>query len=449
MVEHLRSGGQPGFLDTKDFPDYLSQRMWKSAVNQVTTGLRSWQAGMEARIRPVITTYAAENNLSDEQRRELYIVNLRHDWFTEPETQDPLGDARRFLREQVTVIARRDHPFPHFSAVNTMLMDGPIAQLEAPTHSRDQRFAWWLRVSTPSGPVRLPLQASPYMGSQPGEVRQFCQITVTPPERRTRPEVPEITVGLVKKSPAAELRDEGCELGLDWGLANLFTTSEGLRYGQRLYRWLRERDVELTVLSVNLQRQGIALRSSKRYRQLNHRIREYVRNEIGRILNLITSRGEVSHLTVEDLDFRGSGLSRQLTRIVQRAGRAVLKARLDALDADHGITVTEVNPAHTSRECVGCGFTDKSNRTRQAVFACRFCGKRLHADVSGARCVKGRRSTSIASPHIRRSTILTHLDQQFHTRWGVSADRIRERQKRPHSRATPNSPEVDVNLRSG
>src|SRR5699024_3767665 len=138
-------------------------------------------------------------------------------------------------------------------------------------------------------------------------------------------------------------------LGLDWGLVSLLTTSEGDALGQRIYPWLQERDTELTELNRALQRSGVKPSRSRRYRRLQSRIRSYVRNEVGRILNRLIQRG-YRHLVVENLDFRGGGLSRRMNRLIGRAGRGAVKDKLASLVDSGQATVHEVNPAYTSQE---------------------------------------------------------------------------------------------------
>ncbi|MFI0454574.1 RNA-guided endonuclease InsQ/TnpB family protein, partial [Actinomadura sp. 6N118] len=348
-------------------------------------------------------------------------------------TPEDLALARR-LAEQAL---RTDHPFPNLSRVRTMLFDGPIAQRQTPadaTHGGS--FAWWLRISRLPGtgaPVRIPLQTSRYFDAQPGELSSMVQVTVSDGDGADDGEV---TIKLIKTSGKSEPRAEGSVVGLDWGLCSLLTTSDGQRLGQALYSWLRARDAELATLQARLSQQGIRFRDSKRWRNLTKRIRGHVENEVGRIINRLTER-DIAELVVEDLDFRGKGLSRELRRIVSRAGRAVLKRRLAALTEDHGIAVTVVNPAHTSRQCSGCGYTDARNRPTQNRFRCGFCGKTLHADINAARAIAARRSCPSGLTKMTRDAVLAYLDHQFTQHWGTGPAEHRQRHQRAPTVALP------------
>ena len=54
-----------------------------------------------------------------------------------------------------------------------------------------------------------------------------------------------------------------------------------------------------------------------------------------------------------------------------------------------GIEVSQVNPAHSSRECPRCHCTDKKNRLGDS-FKCSFCGYHGHADLVAALNILGR-----------------------------------------------------------
>ena len=203
----------------------------------------------------------------------------------------------------------------------------------------------------------------------------------------------------------------------------LFATSDGQLLGQRMLRTLKSWDQRLTEIAADLQTRGPRLRENPEYRALNRRIKDFVTNEIGRVLNILArDQGEnrVRELVVERLDFRGKGMSRRMNRLLTRTGRACVKARLAALGPRHGIIVTEVGSAYTSQECSGCGYVSKTNR-RGRHFGCRFCGKKLHCDINAARVIRGRRScplTDHTSASQRRAT-LQRLDQRHRKRWGL------------------------------
>ncbi|WP_067542563.1 hypothetical protein [Nocardia crassostreae] len=284
QTRKLKSGvtklGWLGGEDATALPGYLPQRQWKSVVNQVNAALESWQATAQRGIRDMI----GDLDLTDEELREqLYRINAYKAWWT----TSPILDSKRAvtISERALALAGElvrtwlwRRPFPNLGHVPTMLMDGPIANVSeaASTHGD-----YWVRVSTlvKGQPVHIPLHGYHYFDNAAGQVRNYCQVTVSSNG--------EVSFGLVKKSADASPRPDGETIGADWGLKNIFTTSDGQILGQRLHSWLAERDTELTELTAALQRAGLTPRSCKRFRNLNRRIREYARNEVNRILNRI------------------------------------------------------------------------------------------------------------------------------------------------------------------
>lgn len=415
QTRRLREGKPLGWLTADELKPLqlpLSSRQLKSVTNQVNAALRSWQALTVRNVRSLIR----EREYSDTERHELNHLNVTAAWWTDPRGVELVTESLRTI------------PFPNLGHTRTMLMDSTVC---AASESDTDTFDTWLKVSTlhKGNPVYIPMTHSDYFRSRDGVEAGVTQVRVD--------EDGAVRLSRVKQSPAAEPRDDGDVIGLDWGLSSaLFATSDGRLLGTRMYSWLKQRDIELTELTASLQRQGIRPRDSRRFRNLTRRIREYVRNEVNRVLNRIAA-SEVRELVVEKLDFRGGGLSRRMNRILSRAGRAAVRAKLAALTEDTGIAVTEVNPAYTSQQCCGCGFVSEKNRTSQSRFACRFCGMKRHADINGARTIANRRSVrGDGFAGCSKRIVLTCLDAEFQRRWKVSAAEIRERQSRGRSTAT-------------
>ncbi|MHB1902968.1 MAG: hypothetical protein ACYCTG_02525 [Ferrimicrobium sp.] len=131
-------------------------------------------------------------------------------------------------------------------------------------------------------PVWVPLKKNQFFDDAPGELSNFAQVTIS----RDRA----LKVTLVKRSNRAAPVTTGKDIGLDWGLNSMFASDLGDQLGRQFYPWLRKVDAQLTKINVELQRRGIKPKTNARYRKFNQRIREYVRNEVGRILNRLVKR---------------------------------------------------------------------------------------------------------------------------------------------------------------
>ena len=76
-----------------------------------------------------------------------------------------------------------------------------------------------------------------------------------------------------------------------------------------------------------------------------------------------------------------AGLNREI--LAASWGGLISMVAYKAEDAGRELIV--VNPRGTSRRCSCCGHTEGANRPSQAVFCCRGCGFKDHADVNAAR----------------------------------------------------------------
>jgi len=193
-------------------------------------------------------------------------------------------------------------------------------------------------------------------------------------------EIPEVTLNV---APAGFL-------GVDLGIVNIATTSDGVVMAGRGLNRHRRRQQELRA---KLQAKGTksakrllkkrARKEARHATDVNHCIAKQIVAEAQR-----TGRG----IALEDL--RGIR-ERARLRKPQRATLhswafhqlghfAVYKARWA------GVPVVHVNPAYTSQECAECHYVDKRNRPSQAVFACRSCGVVAHADRNSSHVIAQR-----------------------------------------------------------
>lgn len=397
----------PRWLDSKTFPAYLSQRQWDSVDRQAKAALDSWIELREDEFRRTVNG----STLDDDLKHRLHIINKRHAWW------EPVDDDAHRMARHIIKHLRRRVPFPDMGRCRTMSMDGKIARIERP--SRASHPQWWATVSTleRNHPVRIPLTTDPRLErhlTERGEtVCNHLQITI----RRDG----SFSLHLLTAKPKARIRSTGRVVGMDWGLNSLFSTSMGRRHGLRIHDWLLARDAELTGLTKALGKSGIRYKSSRRYRNFNRRIREYLRNEVGRILNRMSEQ-DIRQIVVEDLDFRDGGLSKHMNRILTRAGRAAVKRKLRDLADNHGITVTRVNPAYTSQECSRCGYVSKTNRPTRQDFRCTCCGHRQNADINASHNILARRSREDGWRRIGRKRIRVMLLREHDARYHHAND---------------------------
>ncbi|MDT0347752.1 RNA-guided endonuclease InsQ/TnpB family protein [Streptomyces litchfieldiae] len=174
-------------------------------------------------------------------------------------------------------------------------------------------------------------------------------------------------------------------LGVDLGIVNIATTSDGqILAGRRLNRY-RERHRDLRT-KLQKKRTKSAKRALKRIRRREARHAANTNHIIAKQLVATaerTSRG----IALEDL----SGIRQRVTaRKDQRSelhswAFAQLGAFVEYKARRAGVPVVFVDPRNTSRQCSECWHTHRSNRVNQARFVCRSCGTVMHADHNGSR----------------------------------------------------------------
>jgi len=412
------------------FQTQLSERYKRSVQNQVVMGLSSWLELSKTAIKDIV----ARSSLPSEVKADLWWLNQANAhyakeatlpvWeyradgsrFTTPERRTAPQETLDLLRAIMKHVRKHQVSVPKLWQSRTMMLDGTVAQVE---QSKTTEHDLWVRVSTleKGKPVWVPLKANRFFNEAAGELSNFAQVSILGDSS--------IKVRLVKKSVPAPAKTDGIDISLDWGLRSTFTTEFGDQLGRSLYPWLRQIDEQLTSLTSELQRKRIPLKSNERYQRFQQRIREYVKNEINGIVNRLLGIYDIKSITVESLGFRNGGLSRRMNRILSRAGRAAIQSKLASIAETHGVTTHKINPAYTSQQCSGCGFTDKTNRN-DLYFKCRFCGKRLNAETSGSRVLTVRRSLGQSDLYVSRQAILQRLDSEFENRWGLSFSDVKD-----------------------
>ncbi|WP_246886723.1 transposase [Streptomyces sp. GESEQ-4] len=169
-------------------------------------------------------------------------------------------------------------------------------------------------------------------------------------------------------------------IGVDRGIVNLTTTSDGTDYqGRRLNRyrrWQARKRAELQAKRSRSATRRLARRAKKEQRHathVNHRISKEIVSVAQR-----TGRG----IAVEELDgIRDRARLRRDQRgtlsswpFHQLGQHLAYKARRA------GVPFMEVDAAHTSQRCPRCGHTERANRPDRDRFSCRRCGLAGPAD---------------------------------------------------------------------
>src|SRR5712691_8871775 len=174
-------------------------------------------------------------------------------------------------------------------------------------------------------------------------------------------------------------------LGVDLGIANIATDSDGNAYTGEAMETVRQRHH-----TARQTYQATGTKSAKRrLKQMagkQARFQRWANHGLAKRL-VQYAKDTQAALALEDL----TGIRDRMTvRVRQRAKQhnwsfRQLREFLAYKAQRAGISLVFVDPRNTSRTCSRCGFVDKKNRRSQAEFSCLQCGSEAHADLNAAR----------------------------------------------------------------
>ena len=203
---------------------------------------------------------------------------------------------------------------------------------------------------------------------------------------------------------------EGGTLGVDLGIVNLATDSEGETFSGQA---IEKNRVAMSALRQRLQKRGT--KSAKRHlRQLSGREARFKRNTNHVISKHIVSKAKQQRQAIAIEDLRH--IRQRTDSTVRRSQRNrhsswsffQLRFFLSYKAALSGVPLHTIDPRNTSRTCSVCGYCAKENRKSQASFCCVKCGHSMNADWNAAVNI------SRAAPSCSLlSRSVAHLDNQM------------------------------------
>ena len=195
-----------------------------------------------------------------------------------------------------------------------------------------------------------------------------------------------VFVNLIYECPDYDIvENDGNIVGLDRGVYNIVTTSEGVHYGAKDVRRVKRKYNH--VRSV-LQKKGT--RSAKRRLvSISGREKRFVHDQNHCISKKLANTDEdVSVYVFEDLSsmnmLRLKGKSNKTMRKwLSNWSYTDLEEKLIYKCRRNGILVEFVDARYTSQKCSVCKTIDKASRKGNR-YTCRHCGSSMHADTNAA-----------------------------------------------------------------
>ena len=185
---------------------------------------------------------------------------------------------------------------------------------------------------------------------------------------------------VVVETDAPEASCEGV-LGVDLGITEIATDSEGNQYSGEAVKSVRRRVRRIRRL---LQAKGTksAKKHLTRIRQKQSRFSRDTNHVISKRL-VATAANSRKALALEDLKGirdRANCFSREMRWLMGNWAFDQLKQFLVYKAEAAGVPLFLVDPRNTSRTCSKCGHCEKANRKSQAKFLCLSCGFETNAD---------------------------------------------------------------------
>ena len=179
-------------------------------------------------------------------------------------------------------------------------------------------------------------------------------------------------------------------LGVDLGIVDIATTSDGARYAGRGVNRYRKRQLRLRAKPQAKNTKG-AKKVLKRQRRKEARFAADVNHGIAKKIVAEAQRTGRGIALEEPTGIRDRVRLRKPQRATLHSWTFHQLGTFIGCKARRaGVPVVFVDPACTSQECSHCRYVDKRNRPSQAVFACRSCGVVAHADHNASRNIQAR-----------------------------------------------------------
>ena len=196
-------------------------------------------------------------------------------------------------------------------------------------------------------------------------------------------------------------------IGVDFGIVNLVTTSDGFfESGDDVKRVSKKYSDLRQKLQQKASAQSKSGKRPRSIRRFQKRISKRVRNFKKHVNHCISknivslSIGTKRGIGLEDLTFIRDRCEkwhrREQRSIFSSWSFAELRSFIEYKAQLSGITIVAVNPQNTSQQCSECGHTEKSNRVSQSEFICKNCNLHISADYNAALNIRGRAIVNFA-----------------------------------------------------
>ena len=190
-------------------------------------------------------------------------------------------------------------------------------------------------------------------------------------------------------------------LGLDWGIKNFYTDSNGNIYNYpksvlREYQRIKRLQSIMNKKVKNSNNYNkIKLRLNKAYERMNNLKRDFIEQ-------LTTKLCKEHHIVIEDIDI--TDFFKKKKKFVSRNNIISPKNKFDIKlqwkCEKFGSYFMKAEPKYTSKTCNNCGFVFKELALKDRVFSCPCCGQTIDRDINAAINIKNRGIYNISNGYL-------------------------------------------------
>lgn len=320
--------------------------------------------------------------------------------------QEYLGAVEEYQEQREEGTRKQEAKEPEWREWNVPTLRQPciqanvnVVQLEEAT---DSTVDYWLKVSTLVFRKQLLI---------PVVLADYHKAQLTDPQTGKRRKI-NSSVTLNKREGSWWLTltyDEAIEpsttneapvIGIDVGIANFLTTSDGKQYGsfhgrlKERNRRDREKRRRKAKLRACLKKKGMpSEKLPSTSSATGQRLIRQVKQSMNRAVNLCFLDHEGCQFAYEQLSVSSMRFkARTMNAYLRASNLAHIPAQLEWNATKRGVAATQVKSAYSSQECHVCHYVDRKNRPNQQTFCCLVCGHTAHADSNTAQNIASRLS---------------------------------------------------------
>ena len=187
-------------------------------------------------------------------------------------------------------------------------------------------------------------------------------------------------------------------VGIDVGIANFITTSDGRHYGtfngklrerQKRDREKRRRKAKLRKC---LEKRGVPKdKLPSTSSATGQRLMRHVRQAINRAVNLCFEEHPEAQFAYEQLSVASMRhKARAMNAYMRASNLGHIPDQIAWNATKRGVLATRVKSAYSSQECHRCHYVDRKNRPNQGTFHCQVCHHTVHADINASQNLAAR-----------------------------------------------------------